>query len=91
MQKIPAKFILMKHHHMKKYQLKTTLLREKNLRKLGKQIFKVVNGLSPKIMNEAFPSQRQRNNLRNNSTFRIPSFNVTLKGKGLYPILVQNY
>lgn len=36
MQKIPAKFILMKRHHMKKYKLKETLLREKNLQKLGK-------------------------------------------------------
>lgn len=42
-------------------------------------------------MNKAFPSQRQKNNLRNNSTFRIPSFNATLKEKGLYPTLVQNY
>ena len=36
-------------------------------------------------MNKAFPSQRQKNNLRNNSTFRIPSFNATLKEKDCIP------
>lgn len=44
---------------------------KKICKKLEKQILKVVNGSSPKIINEVFQSQKQNNNnVINNSTFR---------------------
>ena len=55
---------------------------KKICKNLEKQILKVVNGSSPKIINEVFQSQKQNNNnVINNSTFRNLSFNATLKGK----------
>ena len=52
------------------------------LQKLVIEIYKVANGLRPEIMNEVFQFQTQNHhNLRNNSTFRISSFNTIFQGK----------
>ena len=57
-------------------------MHHKNLQKLVIEIYKVANGLCPEIMNEGFQFQTQNHHkLRNNSTFRIPSFNTMFKGK----------
>ena len=57
-------------------------MHHKNLQKPVIEIYKVADGLCPEIMNEVFQFQIQnRHNLRNNSTFRIPSFNTIFKGK----------
>ena len=57
-------------------------MHHKNLLKLVTEIYKVANGLCPKIMNEVFQFQIQNHhNLRNSSTFRIPSFNVIFNRK----------
>ena len=68
---------------MKNYYLKMDLfLCIKNLQKLFTEIYRVANGLCPKIMNEVLQLQIQNHrNLRNNSTFRIPLFNTIFKGK----------
>ena len=57
-------------------------MHHQNLQKLIIEFYKVVNGLCPEIMNEIFQFQTQNHhNLRNNSTFRIPSFNTIFQGK----------
>ena len=60
----------------------STSMHHKNLQKFIIEIYKAVNGLCPEIMNEVFPFQTQNHhNLRNNSTFRIPSFNTIFQEK----------
>ena len=57
-------------------------MHHKNLQKPVIEIYKVADGLRPEIMNEVFQFQIQNHhNLRNNSTFRTPSFNTIFKGK----------
>ena len=57
-------------------------MHHKNLQKFITEIYKVANGLCPKIMNELFQFQNQNyHNLRNNSNFRIPLFNTIFQGK----------
>ena len=57
---------------------------DKNLQKPVIETYEVVNRLCPEIINEVFQFQIRstHNNLRNNSTFRIPSFNTIFKGDG---------
>ena len=57
-------------------------MHHKYLQKLVIDIYKVTNRLCTETMNEVFQFQIQNHrNLRNNSTFRIPSFNTIFKGK----------
>ena len=57
-------------------------MHHKSLQKLVIEIYKIANGLCPKIMNEVFQCQiENHNNLRNNSTFRISTLNTIFKGK----------
>ena len=64
---------------------------EKNLQKPVIETYEVVNRLCPEIINEVFQFQIRstHNNLRNNSTFRIPSFNTIFKGVESVSYLVQ--
>ena len=67
-------------------------MHHKNLRKLVIEFYKVASGLCPEIMNEVFQFQIQKyRNLRNSSTFRIPSFNTIFKRKEVYPTLAQRH
>ena len=60
------------------------------LQKLVIEIYKVANGLRPKIMNEVFQFQTQnRHNLRNISFFRIAS--QSSEGKKVYPTVAKKY
>ena len=53
-----------------------SMVHHKNLQKLVIEIYKVANGLCHEILNETFQFQIQNHhNIRNSSTFRIPSFN----------------
>ena len=57
-------------------------MHHKYLQKLVIEIYKVANRSCPETMNEVFQFQIQNHrNLRNNSTFRIPSFNTIFEGK----------
>ena len=60
----------------------SVFMHHKNLQKFVIEIYKVVNGLCPEIMNEFFQFPIQSHcNLRNNATFRTPSFNIIFKRK----------
>ena len=66
-------------------------MHHKSLQKLIIDIYKIANGLCPKIMNEVFQIQIQKyHNLRNSSTFIIPSFNTIFKRKGSESYLDPN-
>ena len=57
-------------------------MHHENLQKFIIEIYKVVNGICPEIMNEVFQFQTQNHhNLRNNSTFRTPPFNTIFQRK----------
>ena len=57
-------------------------MHHRNLQKRVIEIYKVINRLCPEIMNEVFQFPIQNHyNLRNNFTFRIPTFNTIFKGK----------
>ena len=60
----------------------SVFMHHKNLQKLVLEIYKVISGLCHEIINEAFQFQIQNHhNLRNYSTFRIPSFNTFFREK----------
>ena len=53
----------------------------RNLQTLAIEMYKVVNGSSPLIMNEIFQLREQsRYNLRHQNTFKIPSVNTVYNG-----------
>ena len=60
----------------------SVFMHHKNLQKLVLEIYKVISGLCHEIINEVFQFQIQNHhNLRNYSTFRIPSFNTFFREK----------
>ena len=67
-------------------------MHHKNLQKFGIEIYKVVNGLCPEIMNKVFQFQTQNyHNLRNNSLSEFHHLIQSSKEKKVYPTLVQRY
>ena len=55
-------------------------IHEKNLQLLMTEMFKTINNLNPRFMNEAFPQRNAAYNLRNANTFTVPMVHTVKYG-----------